>query len=211
MAEIKLEDLKPNSNKFKEEQAPEAEKKEESKRVLKPVTTDVVVKEKKKRGRFASALFGDGEISSIKDYLMFDVMIPAIRNTIVDSVTNTVEMIFGVDPRRRRSERSPVSYATYYKSGRRNDRRDDYDDRNTRYDYRDITFRSRVAADEALYNLRELVEDYEEAAVADLYDLVGITGDFQDHKWGWRDLDRARVIPVHGGYAIDLPRPRPLN
>lgn len=210
MAEVSLDNFKPNSNKYKEEVASE-EKKKDEKRVKKPVTTDVIVKEKKKRGRIAAALFGDGEIGSIKDYLVFDVVIPALRNTIVDSVTNTVEMIFGVDPRRRRSERNAVSYSTYYKSGRNYDRRTDAPDRDSRYDYRDITFRSRVEADEALYNLRELVEDYDSAAVSDLYDLVGITGDFTDHKWGWRDLDNARVVPTYGGYRIDLPRPRPIN
>ena len=209
MAEVKLEDLKPNSNKYKEEKSAETE----NKRVIKPVTTDVIVEKKKKRGRVVSALFGEEEVGSIKDYLLFDVVIPAIRNTIVDSVTNTVEMIFGVDPRRSNRKGGPyaVSYSSYYKSGNRNDRRDDVVDRDSGYDYRDITFRSRVAADEALYNLRELIEDYETASISDLYELVGITGDFQDHKWGWRDLDRARVIRVRNGYAIDLPRPRPIN
>ena len=207
MAEIKMDDLKPNSNKYKElQEVPAPEK-----RVKKPVTTNVISREKRVRSKLIDALIGE-EIGSVKDYLLYDVFIPAVKNTIVDSITNAAEMIFGVNPRgQRRRESNYVSYASYYKSGNRNNRRNDYDDRNSRYDYRDIIFRSRVEADEVLSTLRELVEDYKAASVSDLYDLVGITGDFQDHKWGWYDLDLARVTRGRDGYFIDFPRIRPID
>ena len=200
MAEVKLEDLKGNSNTEKEEQ----------RRVKRPVTTNVKVKEKKPRSKLAEAFLGE-EIDSLKDYIVYDVIIPAIKNTIVDSVSDAVGMMFGVTPRGRRKDSGYVSYSTYYKSGGRDRRRNDDADRNSRYDYRDITFASRVEAEEVLDNLRDLIEDYEEASVADLYDLCNITADFTDNKFGWVSLRNARVVRVRGGYELDLPRPRPLD
>lgn len=202
MATVNLEDLKPNSHKSKEEGA---------KKEITPVTTNVVAKEKRVKSKFAEAFLGE-DVSSVKDYIIFDVIIPAIKNTIVDGITNTVEMIFGVSPRKGKGrDRDYVSYASYYKSDRRDRRRNDYDDRDSRYDYRDLAFTSRVDADEVLANLRDLVEDYGKASVADLYDLCGITGTFQDHKYGWYDLRGVRVVHVRDGYEIDLPRVRPLD
>lgn len=206
MATINIEDLKPNSYKSKEETEISEEKKE-----IAPITTNVVTKEKRVRSKFADAFFGE-EIGSVKDYIIYDVIVPAVKNTIVDGITNTVEMIFGVSPRKGKGrDRDYVSYASYYKSDRRDSRRTDYADRSARYDYRDITFASRVDADEVLNALRDLVEDYRQASVADLYDLCGITGNFQDHKYGWYDLRGTRVVRVRDGYEIDLPRVRPLD
>ena len=159
MATVNIEDLKPNSHKSKEEEA---------KKEITPITTNVVTKEKRVRSKFAEAFLGE-DVSSVKDYIIFDVIIPAIKSTIVDGITNTVEMIFGVSSRKGKGrDRDYVSYASYYKSDRRDRRRNDVDDRYSRYDYRDITFASRVDADDVLNGLKDLLEDYGKVSVGDL-------------------------------------------
>ena len=45
------------------------------------------------------------------------------------------------------------------------------------------------------------------ATIGDLYDLVGMTGDFTDNKWGWDNLSRASTTRVRDGYILVLPRP----
>lgn len=205
MAQINIDDLKPNSFKSKEEAAVEETK------TTPVITKNVVVKEKRVRSKLAEAFIGE-DVGSVKDYIIFDVIIPAIKNTIVDGITNTVEMIFGVSPRKGKGRNKDyVSYASYYKPDRRDYRRNDFDDRNPRYDYRDLTFASRVDADEVLASLKDYVEDYGKASVADLYDFCGVTGTFQDHKYGWYDLKGVRVVRVKDGYEIDLPRVRPID
>ena len=47
--------------------------------------------------------------------------------------------------------------------------------------------------------------------MADLYDMVNITGDYTDTKWGWYDLRGAGVERIRSGYLLDLPRPVPLD
>mgnify|MGYP006874877087 FL=1 len=43
-------------------------------------------------------------------------------------------------------------------------------------------------------------------SVADLYDLVGITGKVTDNNFGWTDLRNASVTRDRDGYLINLPR-----
>ena len=55
------------------------------------------------------------------------------------------------------------------------------------------------------------VQKYDFATVADLYDMLGETGEYTDNRWGWTDLSKADVIRVHQGYLLDLPRPEPID
>ena len=57
----------------------------------------------------------------------------------------------------------------------------------------------------------ELIEHYGIVSVADLYDLVGITGSYTDNKYGWTDIRTAQVVRVRDGYKIKLPRAIPLD
>ena len=47
--------------------------------------------------------------------------------------------------------------------------------------------------------------------MADLYDLVGMTSNYTDNKYGWYDLRTAYIQGVSGGYVIRLPKPVALN
>ena len=67
-------------------------------------------------------------------------------------------------------------------------------------------FDTRGEAEEVLSRLDELIEMYGLVRVADLYDLVGITGDYTDNKYGWKNIRNARVERTRDGYAIKLPR-----
>jgi hypothetical protein len=70
---------------------------------------------------------------------------------------------------------------------------------------------TRVEAEEVIDRLFDVVSRYETATVADLYEMVGVTGNYTDDKWGWTDLRGASVQRVRNGYLLDLPRPEPLD
>ena len=70
---------------------------------------------------------------------------------------------------------------------------------------------TRVEAEEVLDRLFDWIERYEQVAVAELYEMVGISGNFTDQKWGWTDLRGATVSRVGRGYLLNLPRPEPLD
>ena len=54
-------------------------------------------------------------------------------------------------------------------------------------------------------------EAYQVVSVADFYDLVGVSGNYTDNKYGWTDIRNASVIRVRDGYMIKLPKALPLN
>ena len=48
-------------------------------------------------------------------------------------------------------------------------------------------------------------------SVMDLYDLVGITGQYTDNKYGWTNLRNAEPVRTRDGYMLKLPRAIPLK
>ena len=58
----------------------------------------------------------------------------------------------------------------------------------------------------------ELIDAYGLVRVADLKDLVGISGPYTDNKYGWTNIRNAEIVRVRdGGYWIKMPRPIPID
>ena len=74
------------------------------------------------------------------------------------------------------------------------------------YDLNDIVLETRGEAEDVLARMDELVEQYGVVSVADLYDLVGITGNYTDNKYGWTNIRNAEPIRVRDGYLLKLPK-----
>ena len=66
------------------------------------------------------------------------------------------------------------------------DRRDSGNVSRTRtgYDYDDIILESRGEAEDVLERMDELIATYQVVSVADFYDLVGVSGNYTDNKYG---------------------------
>ena len=205
MATVRMEDLKPNSHISKEE------KKKEVKKVI---SGKAVKKEKTTAQKFADVFLSD-DIDNVKDYVFFDVVVPAIKEAIVNAITGGVEMIFfgnsSSRSMRREGGKSYVSYSSYYKSDNSNNRRDSSANRRARGNYSPVEVDSRAEGEEILSNLVDFAIDYGQATVADLYELAGLSSNFTDNKWGWVDLSTASVKRVRNGYLIDLPNPELLD
>lgn len=200
---------KSNSHKSREEQQESLETKKKVEKVVKGP-----VKAKKNDIRKLTDIFISEDVSNVKSYIFLDVLVPAIKKAISDVVRNGIDMILYGDTGRsdNRSSASKVSYRSYYDNGR--DRRDVSNQKTrTGYSYDDIVLDNRGEAEEVLSRMDELVETYGIASVADLYDLVGITGNYTDNKYGWTELTikSARVERVRDGYMIKLPKALPLN
>lgn len=194
-------EIKPNSHKYKAEQQELAERKKVEK-----VTTGKVKTKPNEVRKFAD-IFISEDIQNVKSYIFMDVLVPAIKKAISDIVTDGIFMILygGTGGNRKKSTNSSyVSYNSY--SDRRDERREISTARiSSRYD--DIILESRAEAEEVLTRLDELIDMYGEASVADLYDLIGVSCNYTDNKYGWKNLSRAEVVrAVGGGYKLKLPR-----
>ena len=201
-----MDNYKPNSKVSKKQEQPSEKAKVE--KVVKGV-----VKTKKRNGLLG--LFVSDEISDVKSYVVFDVLIPAAKKAISDVVTNGIDMILYGETGRRRNTSGPsskISYREYYdRSGRERDI-----DRGSRYSrssersYDDIILETRSEAEEVISRLDELIDIYGMASIADLYDLVGISGQHTDNKYGWTNMSTATYSIVRDGYRLKLPRVKPL-
>lgn len=207
-----MENYKPNSHKYKEEQKQKKEQLEK-KKVEKVISGKAKIKKKSEATKLTEKIISTEDVGNLKSYLLEDVIIPTIRNTIWDAITNSLDMILfgGTGRSRRKSLSSKVSYRDYYDEKKRGSSRLS-ERKRSGYDFDDIILETRGEAEEVLERMDELIETYSFASVADLYDLVGITCDYTDNKYGWTNIRNAEPIRVRGGgYMLKMPKALPID
>lgn len=211
---MEIQNYPPNSHKYKEEQKKVSEQLTE-KRVTEKVVTGTV--KRKKKGLFDKFMGNiiSEDAPSVKSYIFGDVLIPAIKKAISDIVTDGINIILYGESRkgRGRSIADRLSYRNYYDGGSYNRPRMNERQALTagQYSYDDIILPSRGEAEDVLARMDELMDTYGLVRVADLYDLVGITGNYTDNKYGWTNITRAEIVRTRDGFMIKMPRAVPID
>lgn len=210
MADVKnlmnSELYKPNSHKAKAERAKELPPKD----IQKVVTGSVKSKDQSMVKRMTKNVLAD-DMSNVKNYIILDVLIPTIKDAVVNIVSNGISMlVYGdVKPSGSKFNYNGVSKKSSIVSGA-------YKTPNRRatHDFRDVKFETRGDAMEVLSNMNELIETYGNCTVEDFYKFIGEgeTAKYTDRNWGWTQLGARDINRVMGGgYAIDLPRVEHLD
>jgi hypothetical protein len=202
----------PNSAKAKEPK-PDEEKK------IERVTSGEATRRKKSLTKKFKGTFFGGDGRTALDYMVFNVLIPAAKDAMVDAASQGFErLIFGESRGRRPGGRSgvnPVGHVQYnrFSTSDRPTAADRGISRRarSRFDFDEIVLESRTEAEEVVDRLFDLVSRYGSATVADLYELVGLKSTHTDFGWGWRELRGAGVSRIRGGYLLDLPEPEPIK
>jgi len=198
-------EYKPNSHRYREEQSTVPAERKKVEKVVK----GVVKTKKKSEVRKLADIFVAEDAHTVKDYLIQDLLIPSIKNTILDLIVEGATIIFKGESGRSRKSNSSVDYVSYRRYADRYDRDDRrYSERSrTSYGYDDIILESRAEAEEVLTRMDELIDTYGFVTVADLYDLVGKSCNYTDNKYGWTNLRSAEPVRVRGGdYMLRLPK-----
>ncbi len=199
-----MEKYKPNSHKSRElnrRSVPD-------KKVEKIVTGKVRSKKKNELNKFTD-IFISEDANNVKSYIFLDILVPAIKKAISDIVTNGIDMIlYGETGRsKNNSNASRISYRSYYDRGEPNHSRT-----RTGYNYGDIILNNISEVEEVISRMDELISTYGLVSVADLYDLIGVTGNYTDNKYGWTDIRSTAPVRLReGGYLLKLPKALPLN
>lgn len=201
-----MEDYKPNSFRYREEQRSLEEKKKAEKVV------NGVVKTKKKNGvqKFADRFIPE-DAENIKSFISEDIVIPGIKNIIEDIVVKGIRILLRGQVSERKDSRTPASRVSYRDCYDRDVRQSNYIRATSRYSYDDIIFDNLQDAKEVLSKMDEIVETYKMVCVADLYELVGSTPSTTDYKYGWTDIRSARIESTRDGYFLKLPKALPLD
>ena len=201
-----MDEYKSNSHKSRELTT----QNETSKKVEKVVSGTVKTKKKSGLEKIAG-IFVSEDADNVKSYILTDIIIPAVKKTVSDIVTNGIDMIlYGGSGKigRGNSPASRISYNNCYSSIRRDPEPSRY---RATYAYDDIVLETRGEAEEVLSRMDELMSRYKVVSVADLYDMVGIQGNYTDNKYGWTDIHTAHVERIRDGYLLKLPRAMPLD
>ena len=195
-------DFPSNTNKDKEQV-----KKGKPETVIEKVVTGEVKQHKSSIGERFKSIFLNGEFKSSVKYIGAEVLLPALRNMVVDATSKGIErVIYGESAPRRRQERPGprVSYNTPFDRPSR-PQTPTYAPRGRRQQISNIILASRAEADLVVERLCDLIDKYDVASVADLHDLVGLPTSYVDNKWGWSSLNYVDIRQVREGYLIDLP------
>jgi hypothetical protein len=193
----------------------------EEPRVTGPVISGSAVERKVPlRKKFLSAYTGDSA-QSVGSFLVTDVVVPYTKNLISDLVTQGINRLLYGSSRPTGSmigsvvgSRVSSGYGKFFNGGGAQNQQSQNAQMSAQaranHAFGEIVLNSRSDAEIVIDSLRDLIEQYGNAKVTNLYSLLGITGEFTDQKYGWTNLSRASVIHTREGYVLDLPRPEVL-
>lgn len=205
---------------------PGTPEKPEAKKV-EPVVTGEVVLRRKSPGKRLIETFLGGSARQVAQFVLTDVLLPAAKDMIADSVSQGVERLIYGEARsvgRRTGFRpgSPTNYTSYTSYSRMQSpannplparREDPRMARPVRggFDFNEVILATRVEAEEVIDRMFDLLQRYETVSVGDLYELLGKSASYTEEKYGWTDLRGAGVTRIRDGYLLDLPQPEPLK
>lgn len=202
MAEVRLEDMKPNSHVSKEQPI--------AKPHVEPIVKkSAVVSTKKSLGQKFVDTFMTEDAADVKSWLVMDVVIPGIKNTILDMLSM---MFFGGTSSRSRGRSAysydRPSYRQYSYSSVRGGGRVSNDRPEApisdKVDYRNIILQRRDDAERIVDEMRRRITEYGQVSIAEMLDLMELTGKYTDNNWGWTNPRDIGVTRVSTGYLIDV-------
>lgn len=196
-----MENYQSNSFKSKELEAKQPEKK------LTKVA-NAKLKKKSEIQKIAETFVAE-DLNKVKNAVLMDVIVPAVKKVISDIVTNGIDMLlYGEVKHNKTTTTSKIGYNSMYNSqNQANTARV----ARSSYIYNDIILSSRGEAEEVLNQMNEIIGTYGVVSVADLCEIVGVTGEFTDNKYGWSDIRDAYVERGKDGYMLKLPRALPIS
>lgn len=171
----------------------------------------------KKQTEFQKLLsnFITTDASTVKDYVINDILIPLIKR----GISGTVDMIlygktmprnngFNVGPSVTR-----ISYGGVVNGTPNNQKVSRNRTVGEHYDYENIIFETRGDAQAVLDALVYHLNEFGIVNVSALYDFADVeTSNYMMNKFGWIDLKGSEVVRrLDGGYSLKLPKPSPIQ
>lgn len=179
------------------------------------VISGVVIERKPGLGSKIRDTFMGVSAREVGQHVVMDVIVPQLRGMVVDAGIQMLERTILGESRQRSSSSSSSSarssrgsnYVAYnrYSGGSMGSESEAINFRSN--EVREVIVETRGDAQNVLDELFRHIDRYNAVSVAYYYELVGITGKFTDHQWGWTNLNASGVSHVREGYRIELPKP----
>jgi hypothetical protein len=178
-----------------------------------------VTKARVKRESTAKKVVGEiirEDAKSVGETVLWDVIIPTVKNLISDTVTRGIEsMLYGGDTRPSRSRSGYSDYSGYSRPKDRRDRSSERrpfrSARHAEPDRNEIIFDTRSDANDVIDRMSDLIDQYGQVSLADLNALIGASSNFIDDNWGWTDMGSFNVRQVRDGFMLTHDEPQSLK
>lgn len=190
----------------------------EAKKIQRVVMQGTIMKRKQSTmDKISKSLFGS-EARAVVDYVVADVLVPAIKSTLVEMVKSGIErLIYGDNAppnsivRRNGVDIPYVSYSAISQQPKAV--ANIAPGRSAMHQFSELVFPRKSDATNLLTVITEYVDTYEILSVADFKEACGgLQADYTDEKYGWdkRDILYTHVQQTNGGWCLSLPRPKPI-
>lgn len=215
-----MTDYHGNSKKERSGERPE-------RKPVEKITTGEVLIQKPSVGQKFKSLFVAESFRTVKNHVIFDVFIPALRDMMFDGLSQGARrMMYGERAVQRGYRASHVTYNSPVQRGYSSMAGRDNLDRSGLTPGRlgappvsasrqsintGIVLSTKDEADGVLEHMTDILDKYGSVTVGDLYHMVGLSATHVDEAWGWSDLRNAQVNQIREGYLLDLPQPQPLQ
>jgi hypothetical protein len=205
-----MKDYSGNSNKTKQ-LAIEGESQPVKKEIKKVVDGKVQKAQKGEFRKAVEAFLPPEGVAEIKDHIILDVVVPTIKKIISDTVETILWGSVGANkPYGTRSNTisGRPSYQSHYDKHRNNPTERPVGRLADRYEFNHVELETRGEAMSLIDGLRDIIDQYESVTVAELYEMVGLSGDYTDNYYGWMDIRGVTITHERNGmWAVKLPKP----
>lgn len=188
----------------------------------KPAGVETKVKPASMGKRVRNAFIAEDR-GDIKEHVIFEVVIPAIKNAISDVITDGIDMLLFGEKKRKTSNKT--AYGSFWASSidsekkRENGRSgasEGHSSRSALGRYSDACWESRKECEDVLECLEAIMDSYSVITVADFFGLIDDPREFPiesiHSKWGWKSLKDVHPERVGNGlWGLSLPRPTRLD
>lgn len=208
MAEIRLEDIKPNSNYSKTN----ANNKNVERKKMSPLKRKgkIVSAKKSFSKRMWDLFVGEDPKELVKSFVN-NVLIPGLKNSVLDALSMA---FYGETITRGKSlySRTKTSYSNFYKSPSKKSvsNRPNFE-KEEKIDYKRIILDNRLDAEDLVDHMKDRIVDTGSISIAEFFDLLELPSKWTDTEWGWDDDRDIGIKVVSNGFLIDVAEAKRLE
>lgn len=201
-----MQDYKPNSHRFKESQPASTPAAPEKKKIEKVITGKATVKPKGELAKLAETFFAE-DIRKVKDYLIKEVIVPTIKDTIWTVIARGSErMLYGESGHApKNSKLGHINYNNLFKQT--GNPAPSSGSTSSQYAVDNIFLDNKGDAEKILWAMKSYIDQFGSVSISEMYDMLEQPiGDFMATRWGWRSLNTASVVRITDDcYKLNLP------
>lgn len=198
-----MDEIQYPSNSYRSKQE------QEQKRQVEKVTQGKVSQKKKPAGKQIMESFVKEDAGTIGSHILFDIIIPTIKDMISSGFHAALDMLLYGDDRQdyRRTGTRVVSSNPRTINYNAISQKKKYAPIDRMQPCEEIVFEDRSDAKKVLDELTDQIDQFGMVSAYDLYEAAGLSCDWTLKNWGWYDLVTAQVVRTRDGdFVIDLPR-----